>query len=68
MKSKKEKVNEVKIPYGCFHGNDNCSDCIYWERNNRTLMIVGIAIIMVHIIIHQSVRDVGGMKRGKNDC
>ena len=25
---------EIKIPAGNFCGG-NCSDCVYWERNNR---------------------------------
>lgn len=34
-KEQQKKILKAEIPQGCFHGNDNCSDCIYWERNNR---------------------------------
>ena len=29
-----KNVSEIKIPEGRFCGG-NCSDCVYWERNNR---------------------------------
>lgn len=30
-----KKETGIKIPDGCFCGSGNCSDCVYWERNNR---------------------------------
>lgn len=28
-----ERMKEIKIPQGCFHGN--CSDCVYADWNDK---------------------------------